>query len=284
VSAFWEALWDPDIAFLRMAVLMGLLASFAFGMTGTFVVVKRISYVAGAIAHAVLGGIGFALYFQRVHGISWLHPLLGAWLAALLAAVIIAVIRARGLERDDTVIGAVWAIGMATGLVFLSRVPGYVDPLSYLFGNMLILSAQDLVMVAILDGVLVISLLAGYRHLQALSFDEELARLRGLNVPLWTTVLYCMIASAIVLLVSLVGVVLVVALLTLPAAMASRGARSLGWVMALATGYTLVFILLGLFLSFASDWPTGPTIILVAAAAFVSQPLVRLLLQRGNAP
>ena len=151
---FWQTLSDPDIAFLRRAVLMGLFASLAFGMTGSFVVVKRISYVAGAISHAVLGGIGAALYFQRAHGVEWLHPLLGALLAALLAAVVISWIRNAGFEREDSVIGAVWATGMATGLVFIARTPGFVDPMSYLFGNILILSRSDLLLVGLMDLVL----------------------------------------------------------------------------------------------------------------------------------
>ena len=101
MTEFWELLKDPDITFLRTALIMGLLASLAFGMTGSLVVVKRISYVAGAVAHAVLGGIGAALYFQRAHGVEWLNPLLGAFVAALLAAVLISWIRMSSFEMED---------------------------------------------------------------------------------------------------------------------------------------------------------------------------------------
>lgn len=275
MKAFFDLLTDPEISFLRTALLMGLMASLAFGMTGSLVVVKRISYVAGAISHAVLGGIGAALYFQRAHGILWLHPLVGALLAALAAAVLISLIRHSGFEREDSVIGAVWATGMAAGLVFLAKTPGYTDPMSYLFGNILILSNTDLILVAAMDVVLLTVMFFGYNRLQALCFDEEQARLRGLNVGLQYTLLLCLVAITVVLLVSVVGVVLVVALLTIPAAMAGQHVRSLSGMMCLASVITLVFVVLGLLVAFFWDWPVGPTIILLAGAVYLGQSLIR---------
>ncbi|MEX0322388.1 MAG: metal ABC transporter permease [Puniceicoccaceae bacterium] len=277
MSDFWEVLVDPDIGFLRAALLMGLLASLSFGMTGSLVVVKRISYVAGAISHAVLGGIGAALYFQRAHGMEWFHPLLGALLAALLAAVVISLIRNSGFEREDSVIGAVWAGGMATGLVFIAKTPGFVDPMSYLFGNILILSGTDLLLVAILDIVLLVVLISGYNRLQALCFDEEQARLRGIAVGWYYTLLLCIIACTVVLLVSVVGVVLVVALLTIPAAMSGQHVRSLAGMMTLASILTFFFVTAGIVLSFLADWPVGPTIILLAGIAYLLQSAVKRL-------
>lgn len=271
MTEFWQVLRDPDIEFLRLALIMGALASVAFGMTGSLVVVKRISYLAGAISHAVLGGIGAAIYFQRVHGIEWLHPLLGAWFAAIAAALVISWVRWAGLEREDSVIGAVWATGMAIGLVFLSQTPGFVDPMSYLFGNILILSRWELSLVLLLDALLLLVVVFGYTRLQAIAFDEELARLRGINVPLFHTLLLCLIATTVVLLVAVVGVVLVVALLTIPAAISSRFFNSLAAVMAAAILITFAFISSGIALSFLSDWPTGPSIILIAAACYLLQ-------------
>lgn len=275
MNGFWEVLTDPDIHFLRTALLMGLMASVAFGMTGSLVVVKRISYVAGAISHAVLGGIGAALYFQRAHGIEWLHPLLGALVAALLAAVVISLIRNSGFEREDSVIGAVWAAGMATGLVFLAKTPGFTDPMSYLFGNILILSPTDLVLVGAMDAVLLIVMIFGYNRLQALCFDEEQAKLRGLHVGAYYTILLCLVAVTVVLLVSVVGVVLVVALLTIPAAMAGQHVRSLASMMVLASVFTLVFVTSGIVIGFMGDWPVGPSIILLAGGVYLLQSLVR---------
>jgi zinc transport system permease protein len=244
---------------------------------GSLVVVKRISYVAGAISHAVLGGIGAALYAQRAHGIEWMHPLVGALIAALLAALIISWIRSGGFAREDSVIGAVWAVGMAMGLVFIAKTPGFVDPMSYLFGNILILSKTDLILVATMDGILLLALFLGYNRLQALCFDEEQANLRGLNIAVFYTLLLCIIACTVVLLVSVVGVVLVVALLTIPAAMASQYARSLAGMMLVSSLMTMVFVTAGIGISFMSDWPVGPTIILVAGSAYLLQSWLRRL-------
>lgn len=270
-----EAFLDPDFSFLRVALLMGFLASFAFGMMGSYVVVKRISYVAGAISHAVLGGIGAALYFERVHGIAWLHPMIGALISALLAALIISWVKYRGFEREDSVIGAVWATGMAIGLIFISLTPGYVDPMSYLFGNILILSSLDVYLVLILDILLIALASLCYSRLQAVCFDEELAALRGISVPFYYTLLLCLIALTIVLLVSVVGVVLVVALLTIPAAIASRWVRSLWSMMILSGLLTFVFISSGLVVSYHQNWPTGPSIILTASGVYLFGKILR---------
>jgi len=275
MSEFWSLLRDPDIPFLRMALMMGLLASPAFGMIGSLVVVKRISYVAGAISHAVLGGIGAALYFQRTHGIEWLHPLLGALAAALMAAVVISLIRYSGSDREDSIIGAIWATGMAAGLVFIANTPGFTDPMSYLFGNLLILSGLDLVLVAVMDLCLVFVMLFGYNRLQAVCFDEEQARLRGINVRFVYTLLLCLVSVAVVLLVSVVGIILVVALLTIPAAMAGRHVRSLAGMMAAASLICAALIAAGLFIGVSGDWPIGPTIILLAGMVFLLQSLFR---------
>ena len=275
---FFRVLGEADMGFLRMALGTGLLASIAFGMTGTLVVVKRISYVAGAIAHAVLGGIGAALWLQRVHGLDWLHPMYGALAAALIAALLISGIRGMGMEREDSVIGAVWATGMATGLIFLFETPGYVDPLSYLFGNILIVSGTDFALVAILDLILLIVVISGYSRLQALCFDEEFAKLRGLPTGTGYTLLLCLVACTVVLLVSLVGVILVVALLTIPAAMASPFVRSLAAGMVVSTFLTALFVTGGLAVSYGANWPAGPSIILLAGGAYLLLSLVRRFL------
>lgn len=268
MTEFFQALTDPNFPFLRTALVMGILASIAFGISGSFVVARRITYIAGAIAHAVLGGIGIALYLREAHGWSFADPMAGATIAALSSAVLIAWIKMKSFEREDSLIGAVWAGGMATGLIFLSITPGYTDPMSYLFGNILILSSRDLWMVAMLDIVLLAIGILGYRHLQAICFDEEFSRIRGIKVGLYYTLLLCMVALSVVLLVSVVGVVLVVALLTLPAAIASQFSRSLVGMMAIGSLLCLAFIVSGLGLSYQLDLPSGAIIILIACIGY----------------
>ncbi|HEY4759484.1 MAG TPA: metal ABC transporter permease, partial [Thermoguttaceae bacterium] len=140
MSDFFEALCDPNIPFVRYAMLVGVLSSISLGIVGSYVVTRRISYIAAAIAHCVLGGIGSALYLQKVVGCSWCDPIYGALAAAILSALVIGLVSLYAKQREDTVISAVWAIGMAVGLLFLAKVPGFVDPMSYLFGNILLIS------------------------------------------------------------------------------------------------------------------------------------------------
>ncbi len=269
MSQFFEALGNPDIAFLRYAFAAALLASVGFGIIGTYVVVRRISYIAGAISHCVLGGIGVSLYLQTTAGWSWCTPLLGAVVSALVAALLIGLVSLHARQREDTVIGALWAVGMAIGLLFLARTPGYVNPMSYLFGNILLISRGDLWMIAALDLVVIGLAALFYNPFMLVCFDEEFARVRGLRVDFYYLLLLSLTALTIVLLVTVVGIVLVIALLTLPAAVASQFARRLWQMMALAAGLCMAFAGVGLGLSYTHNLPAGPTIIILAGAAYL---------------
>lgn len=274
---FLDALFDPSIPFLRYALLCGILASPAFGIIGTYVVARRISYIAGAIAHSVLGGIGIGLYFQYRTGSTWFGPLSGAVIAALLSAIIIGLVSLHAKEREDSVIGAIWAMGMAVGLLFIARTPGYIEPMSYLFGNILLISQADLWLVAGLDLLVAVTAIIFYHKFLAVCFDEEFARLRGVRTDLYYLLLLCLTALTVVLLLRVVGIVMVIALLTLPAAVAGSFARSLGQMMVLSTLFCLVFISTGLAVSYNADLPSGPTIIIIAGTAYLTAMAVKRL-------
>ena len=262
--------------FLQSALAAGLLASVGCGIMGTYVVVKRIGFLAGGIAHTVLGGMGAALYYGH-------DPMLGALLAAVASALVIGWITLRFREHEDTLISALWAVGMAVGVLFLARTPGYgVDLMSYLFGNILLVPREDLWLMAALDAVLVGTVLALYRPLLAVAFDEEFARLRGLPVTFLYLLLLCLVALTVVLLIRVVGLILVIALLTLPAAIATQYAATLGRMMVLAVVLGAALTSTGLALSYAPDLPAGPTIILLAGAAYLLSTLARQLLRRGS--
>lgn len=266
---FFSALADPNLPFVRYAVITGLLASIPFGIIGTYVVVRRISYIAGAISHCILGGIGLGLYLQNAMGVRWFGPLHGAIAVALLAAVILSLVSIYGKQREDSVIGALWATGMGIGLLFLAKTPGYIDPMSYLFGNILLITRSDMLFVLILD-VLVVGIVAVfYNCFLAVCFDEEYAGLRGVRTHWFYLVLLCLTALTIVLLVRVVGIVMVIALLTLPAAIAGNFAGSVKQMMLLATVLCGIFILAGLSTSYSLDLPSGPVIIVIAAAVYL---------------
>ena len=263
--------------FLQSALAAGLLASIGCGLMGPYVVVKRIAFIAGGIAHSVLGGMGAALYF----GYS---PLAGALLAAVLAALLIGWVRLRWRAEEDTLIGALWAIGMAVGLLFIAKTPGYqTDLMSYLFGNILLVPTESLWFMAALDGLLLLLVLAYHRQFLAVAFDEEFARLRGIPVTFFYLLLLVMVAVTVVLLIQVVGLILVLALLTLPAAIAGHYVHSLGLMMLIATLIGGALNLAGLALSYGPDLPAGPTIILVAGGLYVTSALLSRFLARRRA-
>mgnify|MGYP001101365780 FL=1 len=269
------ALAEQD--FLQSALAAGLLASIGCGLMGTYVVVKRIAFIAGGIAHSVLSGMGAALYF----GFS---PLAGALIAAVLAAILIGWVRLRWRAEEDTLIGALWAIGMAVGILFIAKTPGYqTDLMSYLFGNILLVPVESLWFMAALDGLLLLLVLAYHRQFLAVAFDEEFARLRGIPVTFFYLLLLVMVAVTVVLLIQVVGLILVLALLTLPAAIAGHYVHSLGLMMLIATLIGGALNAAGLALSYGPDLPAGPTIILLAGGLYIVSALVSRTLARRQA-
>ncbi len=268
MAEFLDALASEPL--VQRAVLTALLASVATGVVGSYIVTRRITYLAGGIAHCVLGGIGAAVYLREVHGWTWLSPLAGALAAALAAALVIGFVSLRWKEREDTTISALWAVGMAAGILFLWRTPGYQgDLMTYLFGNISMVGRGDLWLLVALDVVVVGASLAFYRPLLAVCFDEEFARTRGLAVDAYYLLLMALTALTVVLLVTVVGIVMVIALLTLPVATAGRFTGRLWQMMALATALSALYALAGLGVSYGPELPPGATIILIAGLGYL---------------
>ncbi|MET0090591.1 MAG: metal ABC transporter permease [Candidatus Thiodiazotropha sp.] len=261
MQGFFSALMQHE--FLQSAVAAALLASIGCGVVGTYVVVKRIAFIAGGIAHSVLGGMGAAVYYG-------FDPLHGALLAAIFSALLIGWVRLNWRVQEDTLIGALWAIGMAVGVMFIAKAPGYqADLMSYLFGNILLVPDESLFFMLALDIMLLIVVGAYHRQFLAVVFDEELARLRGIPVGVFYLLLLVLVAVTVVLLIQVVGLILVLALLTLPAAIAGHYVHSLGRMMLIATLLGMLLSVTGLAVSYTPDLPAGPAIILLAGAAYV---------------
>ena len=274
---------------LLTALAAGLLLSVACGVIGSYVVVRRISYIAGGIAHCVLGGMGAAVYCRAALGWSWLDPIWGrqwltpmtdAVLAALAAAALIGVVSMRFKQREDTIIGAMWAVGMSAGVLFMWATPGYQQHLMrYLFGDILMVTGEHLALMAILDvGVVAISLLL-YKQFLAVCFDEEFARTRGLRTDAYYMLLLCLAALTVVLLAAIVGVVMVIALLTLPAATAGLFTRRLSRMMGLAGVLCAAQTAGGLAVSYGPGLSAGATIIVLSAGLFLAAAAVRALIR-----
>lgn len=281
---FFEAVANPMVPFIRYALIAGILSSVAFGMVGSFVVVRRISYIAGAISHAALAGLGASLYFSTLYSISWLTPLAGAMIAAVLSAWFIGWVSLYASEREDTVIGTIWAIGMAIGLIFIAKTPGYTDPMSYLFGNILLIGKKDLYLIMALNILVVAVIILFYPQLKALSFDEPYARTRKVPTGFFTMLLLTIIALTVVLMVSTVGIVMVIAMLTIPAATGSLLVKRLSWMMVLAGVFCALSNTLGLGISYSLDLPTGATTILVSGVIYITVLWGKKLIRKKRIP
>jgi zinc transport system permease protein len=246
--------------FMRKALYAGLLASLACGIIGTYVVVKRIASISGGIAHTSFGGIGLGYYL----GIS---PVLGAVFFTLASALGMGMVTRRTRIPEDTVIGVLWALGMALGIIFIALTPGYApDLFSYLFGNILTVPFSDLMLMVALDAVILVLVLALYREFLYISFDEESSTVMGIPTELIYLLLLCLIALTVVVLIRVVGVILVIALLTIPATTARQFTHSLRNMMALAVLVGAVCTVLGLWFSYLFDLPSGATIVAVGVA------------------
>lgn len=259
-----------ELPFLQNALLAGILCSMATGVVGTYVVLRRITYIAAAIAHCVLGGLGAARYANIVLGWTWLKPMHGAIITALATALIIGLVSLRAKEREDTVISALWSVGMAAGILFIFKTPGYnEDLMSYLFGNILMVSQSDLYLIAVLDLVVIALTMVFYKQFLAVCFDEEFARTRGVKVEFYYLLILCLTALTVVLTVSVVGIIMVIALVSLPVAIASRFFDRVWKIMAASVILGILFTSGGLAVSYAPNLPAGAVTILFAGLTYI---------------
>jgi zinc transport system permease protein len=260
-----------QFGFMRHALMAGLLVSIACGVIGTFVVIKRIVFISGGIAHAAYGGIGLG-YYLRV------NPVLGAIVFSIAAALGMGVVQRKTRQRADTVIGVMWAIGMALGIILVDLTEGYkADLMSYLFGSILAVPSSDLWIMLVLDLVIIALVALFYKELLAISFDETFATVENVPVDAMYMILLCLIALTVVMMMRVVGLIMVIALLTMPAAISGQFVRDMKRMMVLASILGVIFTTTGLWLSYFLNLTSGATIILVSAAAYVLSLAVKPL-------
>ena len=256
--------------FMRHALIAGLLASVICGIIGTLVVVNRIVFLSGGIAHAAYGGIGLAFFF----GWPYLPGTIGF---ALVAAMLMAAISIKAKHRADTIIGVIWALGMAFGIILIDLTPGYnVDLMSYLFGSILTVPASDLLIMLAMGILITILVVIFYKDLLAMSYDEEFARIRGVPVTGLYFGLIGILAVTIVLVIQVVGLILVIALLTIPPFIVEKHAKSLLQMMVGSSLLGAVFTVVGLWFSYQYDLTSGAAIIMVSGVVF----MISLLIER----
>ncbi len=250
-------------SFMRNAFIAGILASVIFGMIGTFVVVKRLVFISGGVSHASFGGVGMGYY------LGW-NPLWGATLFAVASALGVGLVGKRTMQREDTAIGIVWALGMALGALFMSITPGYLPTMSsVLFGNILMIGRIDIYLMAFLTVVITGTVIMLYPRIQGVSFDEEFSKVVGVRTTVIYLFMLVLVALSIVVLIKLVGIVLLIAMLAIPASISGEFTHDMSRMMVLSSILSLAFIVTGLYVSTVWDLPPGPTIVILAGIVFI---------------
>jgi zinc transport system permease protein len=272
----WEAL---QFEFMRNAMIAGVLVSISCGVIGTLVVVNRLVFLSGGIAHAAYGGIGLAFF-------AGFSPTLGAAGFSVGIALIMGMVSLKSKHRADTIIGVLWALGMALGIILIDLTPGYnVDLMSYLFGSILAVPKTDIWFMIPLNITIILIIGLFFKEFLAMSYDEEFAFIVGIPVKLLYLIMLCMTALTVVIIIRVVGLILVIALLTIPPYIAEKFTRSLGEMMVVSSLLGVCFTVSGLWLSYHFNLTSGAAIISVAGIGFfASLALERLRVRRLKMP
>jgi zinc transport system permease protein len=258
--------------FIQNALIAGILVSIASGIIGSLIVVNRMVFLAGGIAHTSYGGIGLAVYFG-------LPIFLGASLFSVGAALLMSFITLHQKHRTDTFIGLIWAVGMAIGILLVDLTPGYnVDLMGYLFGSILAVSHQDLWYMFALVIIIIGTVTFWYRDILAVSYDSEYALLRGIHVKTFYTIILVLSALTVVIAIKIVGLILVIALLTIPIYIAEKLSNTLSSMMIISTIISTLFTLIGLYVSYTFDITSGASIILTSAILLIIFLIIEKLL------
>lgn len=249
--------------FMRNALIAAVLVSVACGIVGTYIVIKKIVFISGGISHAAFGGIGLG-YLIGV------NPIITAIPFSILTALCIGVTSKIVKVSEDTAIGILWSLGMALGIIFINLSPGYApDLFSYLFGSILTVPITDLVIMLVLDLIIILTIFLFRREFLAIAFDEEFSKVLGIQSDVLYMLFLCLVALSVVVLIKVVGVILVIALLTIPAAISKQFIHNINNIMIISIVLGAILTVTGLWLSYLFDLASGATIVLVLGSAFI---------------
>ena len=248
--------------FLQNALMASLLASLACGIMGPMIIEKKLLMMSGGIAHTAFGGIGLGYLLQ-------IEPMYTGLGFSILSALGIAQIQRKASVLPEVLIGMFWPLGMALGILFISFTPGYPPSMeSYLFGDILLVSSRDLLVMAILDGIILAITLMFYHLLLAYLFDEEFAQTRGLPVVVAEALIYAMIAITVVVLIRVVGIILILTLLSVPPALARNFRDDLPGIMVISLAIGVLFCLAGLTISYYYNLASGAAIVIFSVLSY----------------
>lgn len=263
-----------EYKFITNALWAGLFAAITCGIIGTYIVTNRIVFLSGGITHSSFGGIGIG-YFLNI------NPIVGAAVFSVLSGLGIELFATRAKVRHDSVIGIWWSFGMAIGIIFVYLTPGYAPNLmTYLFGSILSVSANDIIFMAIMTIIIVLFFIFFYRLILYISFDEEFAKTQGLRTGLMKNILISLVALAIVINIKVVGIILLLSLLTIPQAIANFFTNKFDKIIYYSIGINLIGIFMGLLLSYNLDVPSGASIIFALILFFGISWIIKFVTEK----
>lgn len=260
-----------QFTFIRNAIIASFLINIVCGMVGTFIVTRKIVLISGGISHAAFGGIGLGYMLG-------INPILSAIPFSLGSALLMGIISKKSRISQDTAIGILWAVGMAMGIIFIDLSPGYApDLFSYLFGNILTIPLADIYIMASLALIVVVIISLFYKEFIAISFDEDIAKVIGIRSDIFYLLLLAVVSVSVVMLIRVVGIILVIALLTIPASICRQFTFNIKNLIVSSVLTGLVLTISGLLISYYLDFSSGAVIILLLGAVFIVSYLAKKL-------
>jgi zinc transport system permease protein len=265
-----------EYKFIVNALWAALFASITCGIIGTYIVTNRIVFLSGGITHSSFGGIGIGYYLG-------INPIAGAMVFSVLSGWGIEFFARKGEVRHDSVIGIWWSLGMALGIIFIYITPGYAPNLmTYLFGSILTVALADITLMAIITAVVILVFIFFYRLILFISFDEQYAKTRGVPVYLMKNILISLVALVIVINIKVVGIILLISLMTIPQSIANFFTKTFHWMILYSTGISLLGVILGLFISYYLDIPSGASIIFALVVLFALARLSMVMRRKAR--
>jgi|Deesub1362A_J573_1020465.scaffolds.fasta_scaffold00380_10 zinc transport system permease protein len=249
--------------FVRNAIISLLIASLISGIVGSYIVSKRIVLITGGIAHSAFGGVGLGIFLG-------INPFMSAIPFSILSAILIGLIGMKSKRDEDVAIALLWTLGMSLGILFLNLSSGYVtDVLSYLFGSLITVSSHEtLIMGFTALLVLIISFLF-HKEFESISFDEEFAFLSGISVRFFNLLLLSLVALSVVILMKSIGILLMIAILSVPPSIARRLTYDLKEMMMLSFLIALNISLFGFLISYFLSVSPSVIIVLILSISFL---------------
>ncbi|HKL09734.1 MAG TPA: metal ABC transporter permease [Bacteroidales bacterium] len=260
-----------EYKFIVNSLLAGILASISCGIIGTYIVTRRMVFLSGGITHASFGGIGMGYFFG-------FNPVIAAAVFAVFSALGIEFLSKKSNVREDSVIGILWSLGMAIGIIFVFITPGYAPNLmTYLFGSILTVSTLDIIFMTVVSVVIILIFIFFYRTILFVAYDQEFAQTHKLPVSFINNLLISLVALTIVLNIKVVGIILVISLLTIPQSIANLFTNEFKNIIILSIVIGLIGALMGLLISYQVNIPSGASIIFSLVIFFILAKMVQII-------